>query len=70
MGNVFTERTNVRTVRELHAYLLYRPQSALTMKQVIANVLMEANCTRLSEDRFHVVKPPAREPGATTDGEY
>jgi hypothetical protein len=31
MGNVFTERTNVRTVRELHAYLLYRPQSTLTM---------------------------------------
>ena len=70
MGNVFTECKNARTVRELHAHLLYRALSMLTMKQAISNFLMEANCTRLGEDRFMSSNLPQGKPGSTTDGEY
>ena len=63
MGNVFTECKNPRTVRELHAYLLYRARSTLTMKQAISNFLVEANCTRLSEDRFMSSNLPQGNPG-------
>jgi hypothetical protein len=58
-------------VRELHAYLPYRPQSTLTMKQAISNGLMEANCTRLSENRFMSPNLPqgnrGQRPTANTD---
>jgi hypothetical protein len=68
-GNVFTECKNRRTVRELHAYLLYRALSTLTMKQAISNFLTEADCTRSSEDRFMSSNLPHGKPGPTTDGE-
>jgi len=70
MGNVFTECKNPRTVRELHAYLLYRALSTLTMKQAIWNFLIEADCTMMSEGRFMSANLPQGKPGSTTDGEY
>ena len=69
MGNVFTECKNPRTVRELHAYLLYRALPTLTMKQAIWNFLIEADCTMMSEDRFMPSNFPQRKPKRTNDGE-
>ena len=63
MGNVFTECKSPRTVRELHAYLLYRALSTLTMKQAIWSFLIEAKVPRDERGPIHVVKPLAREPG-------
>ena len=69
MGNVFTECKNRRTVRELHAYLLYRALPMLTMKQAIVNFLIEADCTMMSQDRAMASNFPQWKAKRTDDGE-
>ena len=63
-GTVAEWRANLgRSEMELHAYLLYRALSTLTMKQAIWSFLIEAKVPRDERGPIHVVKPLAREPG-------
>ena len=50
MANVLVRCDNMRTVKELQAYLVKRAQPSLTMKQAIQIFLIEANCVVTSED--------------------
>ena len=52
MGHLFSECKNPRTVRELHAYLLYRAPSTLTMKQAIWSLFSEGDCAVAGVDRL------------------
>ena len=51
MGSIVSKCKNSRTVRELHAYLLYRAPSTLTMKDAIANFLSDGECTVVGVDQ-------------------
>lgn len=57
-GNLFSECKNLRTVRDLHTYLLYRAPSTLTMKQAIGSFFSEGDCMALGEDRLAPSNPP------------
>jgi hypothetical protein len=68
MESVFVTCKTPHTVRELHAYLLYRALPALSMKQAIRSFLIEANCSVIGEDRLISSNSPSK---STTDvGEY
>jgi len=65
MGNVFAKCKKPRTVRELHAYLLNRALSTLTMSQAIRMFMLEGDCAVVGED--HVMPGPVGKTQATID---